>query len=50
MLEINTLSKCNCENVLRCYGAFIDEDKVLIALEFMDAGSLANVLKKVGKI
>lgn len=50
MLEMNTLSKCNCENVLRCYGAFIKEDKVVIALEFMDGGSLANVLKKVGKI
>jgi len=50
MLEMNTLSKCNSENVLRCYGAFIKEDKVLIALEFMDGGSLANVLKKVGKI
>lgn len=47
---MNTLSKCNSENVLRCYGAFIKEDKVLIALEFMDGGSLANVLKKVGKI
>ena len=47
---MNTLSNCNCDNVLRCYGAFVKEDTVLIALEFMDGGSLANILKKVGKI
>lgn len=47
---MKTLTGCNCDNVLRSYGAFIKEDKVLIALEYMDAGSLANILKKVGNI
>jgi serine/threonine protein kinase len=50
MFEINTLSKSNCVNVLRCYGAFIKDENVFFALEFMDGGSLANILKKVGKI
>ena len=35
---------------MRSYGAFEKEGQVNIALEFMDAGSLANILKKVGKI
>lgn len=36
--------------MLKSYGAFEKEGKVNIALEFMDAGSLAHILKKVGQI
>ena len=50
IIEIKTLHRCNNDNILRSYGAFIKEGKVNIALEYMDAGSLAHVLKAVGKI
>ena len=36
--------------MIKSYGAFIKEGKVNIALEFMDAGSLAHILKEVGKM
>lgn len=36
--------------MLSSYGAFEKEGNINIALEFMDAGSLAHVLKKVGQI
>jgi serine/threonine protein kinase len=49
-LELKTLHECDCENVLRSYGSFLKDGNVNIALEFMDAGSLAGILKKAGKI
>lgn len=50
LLELKTLHECDNENVLRSYGAFLKDGNVVIALEFMDAGSLTKVLKDVGKI
>ena len=50
LIELKTLHDCDCDNVLRSYGAFEKEGKVNIALEFMDAGSLAHILKSVGQI
>ena len=50
LIELKTLHDCNHDNVLKSYGAFEKEGKVNIALEFMDAGSLAHILKKVGQI
>ena len=50
LIEIRTLHECACDNVLRSYGAYTKEGKVNIALEFMDAGSLAHILKEVGTI
>ena len=50
LIEIKTLHDCESDNVLRSYGAYIKEGKVNIALEYMDAGSLAHTLKEVGKV
>lgn len=50
MLELKTLHECDHENVLRSYGAFLQDGNVVIALEFMDAGTLTKVLKDAGKI
>ena len=50
LIELKTLHDCNHDNVLKSYGAFEKEGKVNIALEFMDSGSLAHILKKVGQI
>lgn len=43
ILELRTLHDCDHDNVLRSYGAFVQDGTVKIALEFMDAGSLASI-------
>jgi len=50
LLELKTLHVCDHENVLRSYGAFVKDGQVHIALEYMDKGSLADMIKEVGKI
>lgn len=50
LLELKTLHECECEYVVRSYGAFLKDGHVHMALEYMDAGSLADVIKEVGKI
>lgn len=47
---MTTLHECDSENIVRSYGAFLKDGNVHIALEYMDAGSLADVIKEVGKI
>ena len=44
------MHECDCDNIIRSYGAFVKDGFVHIALEFMDAGSLSDVIKEVGKI
>ena len=48
--EIVTLYDAQCPNVITFYGAFYREGCITIALEYMDGGSLANVLAQVGPI
>ena len=36
--------------MVRSYGAFLKDGYVNIALEYMDGGSLADVIKEVGRI
>lgn len=48
--EIITLYDAVCPNLVTFYGAFYREGAITIALEFMDGGSLANVLEQVGPI
>ena len=50
LLELKTLHECDCDFIIRSYGAFLKDGFVHIALEFMDKGSLAEVIKEVGKI
>ena len=49
-MELKTLHECDSDNIVRSYGSFLKDGYVHIALEFMDAGSLADVIKEVGKI
>jgi len=44
------LLNCDCDNILRSYGAFISEGCVNIALEYMNLGSLQDILRNVGRI
>lgn len=48
--EIITLYDAQCPNLITFYGAFHREGSITIALEYMDGGSLANVLDQVGPI
>lgn len=42
--EITTLYDAACPNLITFYGAFYREGAITIALEYMDGGSLSNVL------
>eukprot|EP01095_Lingulamoeba_sp_RSL-Kostka_P014052 TRINITY_DN6005_c0_g1_i3.p1 TRINITY_DN6005_c0_g1~~TRINITY_DN6005_c0_g1_i3.p1 ORF type:complete len:293 (-),score=80.23 TRINITY_DN6005_c0_g1_i3:285-1163(-) len=48
--EIRTLFNCDHPNVVGFQGAFYTDGMINIALEFMDGGNLADVLKTVGTI
>jgi len=48
--EITTLYDASCPNLITFYGAFYREGAITIALEYMDGGSLSNVLAQVGPI
>ncbi len=41
------MHECESEYIVRSYGAFVKDGHVNMALEYMDAGSLANVIKEV---
>ena len=42
--ELRTLHNCEHPNIVKSYGAFLTESGVSIALEYMNAGSLATIL------
>lgn len=44
------LQECDHPNIIKSYGAFLTEQGVSIALEYMNAGSLASILTKIGRI
>jgi mitogen-activated protein kinase kinase 3 len=48
--EIKSLYNAECDSLIRFYGAFYREGSITIALEYMDGGSLANVLSQLGPI
>lgn len=50
MLELKTLQDCDCEYIVRSYGSFVKDGNVNMLLEFMDGGTLCDVIWEVGKI
>ncbi len=50
IMEINTLYHAECDALIKFYGAFYREGAITIALEYMDGGSLCNVLHQMGPI
>lgn len=42
--ELHTLYRCDCPHLVGFHGAFFKEGAISIAIEFMDVGSLADVL------
>lgn len=48
--EVRALYDANCSNMIRFFGAFYHEGTISIALEYMDGGSLANVIHQLGRV
>lgn len=48
--ELRMLEQCDHPNIIKSYGAFLTANGVTIALEYMNAGSLASILQTVGAI
>eukprot|EP01097_Dermamoeba_algensis_P005442 TRINITY_DN3460_c0_g2_i2.p1 TRINITY_DN3460_c0_g2~~TRINITY_DN3460_c0_g2_i2.p1 ORF type:complete len:320 (-),score=50.87 TRINITY_DN3460_c0_g2_i2:298-1257(-) len=48
--ELRTLHESSHESIVRFYGAFYNEGAIRIALEFMDCGTLADLVKVIGPI
>jgi len=48
--EIRSLYTCESEYIVGFYGAFLKEGKIEILLEYMDAGSLTDVMKAANNI
>lgn len=44
-LELRTFAKCQNEHIVRFYGAFLHDDHIHIALEYMNAGALSDMLE-----
>jgi serine/threonine protein kinase len=50
LLELKTLHECDSDFIVRSYGAFVKDGNVHMALEYMDAGSLASVIKEIKQV
>jgi serine/threonine protein kinase len=48
--EVKVLHDCRCDNIIRCYASYFNEGTINIVLEYMNKGTLADILKKVKKI
>lgn len=48
--EIKSLYKTDCPAIVKFYGAFMREGSIAVVLEFLDGGSLGNVLEQVGPV
>lgn len=48
--EVRALFECKSDNLIKCYASFFEKDCVNIVLEYMDKGTLTDVVKKVTKI
>lgn len=48
--ELKTLQRCCSPFILHYYGAIVSEFQVSLILEYMDRGSLSDVLKRHGPL
>ncbi|KAI9139398.1 kinase-like domain-containing protein, partial [Paraphysoderma sedebokerense] len=49
--ELNILSECcNCQFIVKFFGAFVGDGDISICMEYMDLGSLDGIYRKIGKI
>lgn len=50
MQELDTLKICDSERIVKYYGQFMEENAVIICMEFMDRGSLDKIVKHTGPL
>ena len=43
--EIAILSQCSSSNIVRYYGSFVEDGKLVILMEYMGGGSLKDVVR-----
>lgn len=48
--EVKILHSCKCDNIVKCYASYFENGAINILLEFLDKGTLADILKKAKKI
>ncbi|CAE8740608.1 unnamed protein product, partial [Polarella glacialis] len=46
LLELRTFAKCRSPHIVNFYGVFFHENSIYIALEYMNAGALSEILAK----
>jgi len=49
-VELKSLLKCNHKNIVKLYGAFLEEGILHFVLEYMDMGSVKKLLKELKTI
>jgi exonuclease 3'-5' domain-containing protein 1 len=47
-IELDTLRACDSEFIVKCHGTFYQQGVIGICLEFMDMGSLADIIQTIG--
>lgn len=50
LTELRTLHHSTCPFIVSFYGAFYKERSISLILEYMDVGSLSQLLKSLGKL
>ncbi|KAL4429451.1 hypothetical protein ABPG74_021038 [Tetrahymena malaccensis] len=48
--ELKTLIQCESDSIVKCYGAYIQKCMINITLEYMDLGTVHDLVKKVGPL
>jgi len=48
--ELKMLSQCRCQYVTSYFGSFLHESQLWIIMEYMDGGSVADILRRYGGI
>ncbi|KRW99637.1 Protein kinase-like domain [Pseudocohnilembus persalinus] len=49
-IELHVLMKCKHPNIIKCYGASLNNGQIQIAMEYMDFGTLDNLGQMFGKL
>ena len=47
--ELKVLHECNSPQIVGFYGSFLSDGEINICMEYMDGGSLDQILKKAGR-
>ncbi|KAK9454460.1 kinase-like domain-containing protein [Dipodascopsis uninucleata] len=48
--ELHVMHECHSKYIVSFYGAFVNDDNVIMCMEYMDCGSLDRIYKKMGAV